>query len=108
MSKPVVTRQQKVRSAVWATGMAIIIIAGTWWGAGLRTNQDYEKEKKRILEAPVEEKIAVLEAQKKHLYSQQSLLQQKLDTFHAHVKEREEAAKRKAARDADESRRWPF
>jgi len=66
------------------------------------------QEKNRILEAPVEEKIAVLEAQKRHLYSQQELLQRKLDTFHARVKEREAAAaRRKAAEEADQSKRWP-
>jgi len=43
MSKPVVTSGHKIRSAIRATGVAIIVIAGTWWGAGLRTNQDFEK-----------------------------------------------------------------
>lgn len=42
-----------------------------------------------ILEAPVEEKIAVLEAQKKHLNGQKELIQRKLDVFHVRVKERE-------------------
>lgn len=42
-----------------------------------------------ILEAPVDEKIAVLEAQKKHLNSQKELIQRKLDVFHVRVRERE-------------------
>ena len=42
-----------------------------------------------ILEAPVEEKIAVLEAQKKHLNCQKELIQRKLDVFHVRVEERE-------------------
>lgn len=37
----------------------------------------------------MEEKIAALEEQKKHLFSQKALIQRKLDVFHARVKERE-------------------
>lgn len=37
----------------------------------------------------MEEKIAVLEEQKKHLFSQKEMLQKKLDIFHVRVKERE-------------------
>ncbi|CAI4218253.1 unnamed protein product [Parascedosporium putredinis] len=103
MSKTPVAASVKIRSAVRATGIAIIVIAGSWWGAGLRTNQDNQKEMKRILEAPLEEKVAVLEAQKQHLYSQQALLQQKLDIFHANVREREAAAARKREATAQES-----
>ena len=39
----------------------------------------------------MEEKIAVLEEQKKHLFSQKALIQRKLDVFHERVKERERA-----------------
>lgn len=46
----------------------------------------------------MEEKIAVLEEQKRHLFSQKELIQHKLDVFHARVRERERA-KEEAARE---------
>ena len=58
-----------------------------------------------ILEAPVEEKIAVLEAQKKHLHAQKELIQHKLNVFHVRVKERERAKEEeRKAKEAAEGR----
>ncbi|SPO03811.1 uncharacterized protein DNG_06494 [Cephalotrichum gorgonifer] len=103
MAPPNVSRFQKIRGGVWATGMAIIVIAGTWYGAGLRTERDFEQAKKQILEASVEDKIAVLEAQKEHLYAQKATIQRKLDVFHARVRERERLRQKEAEEKAREA-----
>lgn len=43
MSAPKLSTYQKVRAGVWATGIGIIIIAGTWYGAGLKEQQQFEE-----------------------------------------------------------------
>ena len=34
---------QKVRAGVWATGIGVIIMAGTWYGAGLKEQRQFEE-----------------------------------------------------------------
>ena len=43
MSAQKLSTYQKVRAGVWATGIGIIVIAGTWYGAGLKEQKQFEE-----------------------------------------------------------------
>lgn len=43
MSAAKFTTYQKVRAGVWATGIGIIIMTGTWYGAGLKEQRQFEE-----------------------------------------------------------------
>ncbi|EGS22690.1 uncharacterized protein CTHT_0011630 [Thermochaetoides thermophila DSM 1495] len=56
-----------------------VTVTGTIYGAGLKTQQEWKAEKKRVLEASVEEKIAILEDRKAELVRQKNDLEAKLE-----------------------------
>lgn len=43
MSAQKLSTYQKVRAGVWATGIGIIVMAGTWYGAGLKEQKQFEE-----------------------------------------------------------------
>lgn len=43
MSAAKLSTYQKVRAGVWATGIGIIVMAGTWFGAGLKEQRQFEE-----------------------------------------------------------------
>ncbi|RYC61845.1 hypothetical protein CHU98_g4340, partial [Xylaria longipes] len=75
---------------IWTGAFAAVTAVGTIYGAGLKTRQEYQAEKKQVLEAPVEERISVLEARRARLVSQRRPLENKLEELRLRVQKEEE------------------
>ncbi|KAK3673157.1 hypothetical protein LTR78_006997 [Recurvomyces mirabilis] len=83
-----------IRTYVITGAVAAITAVGTWYGAGLKTRQDYGQERKAVLEAPISERIEHMELAKTRLTSQKMALQNKIDKLTAKTAE---AAKSEAS-----------
>ncbi|CAG9983324.1 unnamed protein product [Clonostachys byssicola] len=92
------TRQNKVKSAVWAVGFAAVIMVGSLTGAQLKQDKQKEEAIKQFRETTAAEQIAILEDQKLLLLEQKAALQRKLDAFDERVREREMEKQRRARR----------
>ena len=53
MSAQKLSTYQKVRAGVWATGIGIIVMAGTWYGAGLKEQKQFEEVLTPFLSLPL-------------------------------------------------------
>ncbi|KAK2628104.1 hypothetical protein QTJ16_002750 [Diplocarpon rosae] len=71
-------QQQKIRRIVWTGAIASVTVAGTWYGAGLKTQSETKQKVERSREATVEEKIAQLEDQRGGLVAKRLGLEKKL------------------------------
>ncbi|KAI0458508.1 hypothetical protein F5B21DRAFT_459980 [Xylaria acuta] len=76
---------------IWTGAFAAVTIVGTIYGAGLKTQRDYRAEKKQVLEAPVEERIRMLEARRAQLVSHRRPLERKLEELRLRVQKENEA-----------------
>ncbi|EMR72297.1 hypothetical protein UCREL1_658 [Eutypa lata UCREL1] len=63
---------------IWTGAFAAVTIVGAIYGAGLKTQQEYKSEKKQVVQASVEDRIAVLENRRATLMSQKIPLDNKL------------------------------
>lgn len=69
------------------------------YGAGLKTQQEWKAEKKKVQEASVDDKVAMLEQQKRDVMRQKTEIERKLGELRARMKEKaEDAAKEEQAR----------
>ncbi|KAI3327132.1 hypothetical protein HD806DRAFT_383464 [Xylariaceae sp. AK1471] len=75
---------------IWTGAFAAVTIVGTIYGAGLKTQQEYQAEKKKILETPPEERIAALEARRAALVTSKRPLEQKLQELQLRVQKQEQ------------------
>ncbi|KAI0201829.1 hypothetical protein F4808DRAFT_99874 [Astrocystis sublimbata] len=73
------------KRVIWTGAFAAVTIVGAIYGAGLKTRQEYHAEKSQVLEAPVEERIQVLEARRAHLVAQKRPLERKLEELRLRV-----------------------
>ncbi|KAK0633734.1 hypothetical protein B0T14DRAFT_391810, partial [Immersiella caudata] len=72
------------------TGLfAAVIISGALWGASLKMRQESRAETRKVLEASVDEKVAILEQRREYLLKQRGEIQSKIDGLHARMKARE-------------------
>lgn len=71
-------QQQKIRRFVMTGAVFAITATGVWYGAGLKTQQEFKKEKKILLEASPEERIAQLESAKARLMSKKLEMERKI------------------------------
>jgi len=71
-------QQQKIRRFVMTGAVFAITATGAWYGAGLKTQQEFKKEKKILLEASPEERIAQLESAKARLMSKKLEMERKI------------------------------
>ncbi|KAI0805480.1 hypothetical protein GGR55DRAFT_278772 [Xylaria sp. FL0064] len=70
---------------IWTGAFAAVTIVGSIYGAGLKTQQEYRAEKKKILETPIEERIATLEARRAQLESQKRPLERKREELRLRI-----------------------
>ncbi|KAH8730533.1 hypothetical protein GQ44DRAFT_606869 [Phaeosphaeriaceae sp. PMI808] len=82
--------QQAVRRWIMTAAVAGVTITGTIYGASLKGDQDVQKEKKRILEATPEERIAQLEVARADLVLRKNEMERKIATFHRNQKDRDQ------------------
>ncbi|KAI0912215.1 hypothetical protein F4824DRAFT_358400 [Ustulina deusta] len=84
---------------IWTGAFAAVTIVGTIYGAGLKTQQEYQEEKKQILETSVEERIGALEARRAQLMGQKRPLEKKRDELRLRLQK-----KQNESREATETR----
>ncbi|KAF2464893.1 uncharacterized protein BDR25DRAFT_241340 [Lindgomyces ingoldianus] len=72
------TTQQAVRRWIMTGAVAAITVTGTIYGAGLKTRQELKQEKRRVLEATPEERIAQLEVARSELVTKKNELERKM------------------------------
>ncbi|EAT84871.2 hypothetical protein HBI56_078510 [Parastagonospora nodorum] len=85
------TTQQAVRRWIMTGGVAAVTITGTIYGATLKEDVTVQKEKKRILQATPEERIAQLEFSRADLVAKKHEMELKIAKHHERVKAKEQA-----------------
>lgn len=68
----------KYKRMVWTGAFAAVTFVGTIYGAGLKTRLEYKEEKKKLTEAPVDDRIDALETRRGQLLSQRMQIERKL------------------------------
>ncbi|OCK84727.1 hypothetical protein K432DRAFT_400869 [Lepidopterella palustris CBS 459.81] len=71
-------QQQKIRRFIMTGSIAAITATGAWYGAELKTRQEFKQEKQKALEATPEEKIAQLEIARERLVSKRKEMERKI------------------------------
>ncbi|KAF2970524.1 hypothetical protein GQX73_g3080 [Xylaria multiplex] len=77
---------------IWTGAFAAVTIVGSIYGAGLKTQQEYSAEKKKILETPIEDRIRELEARRAQLVTQKRPLERKLEQLRLRVQKENDNA----------------
>ncbi|KAL2020499.1 hypothetical protein VTK56DRAFT_8384 [Thermocarpiscus australiensis] len=75
----------KWKYMLWTVAFAAVTFTGTIYGAGLKTQQQWKAEKKRIQEASVDEKVSMLETQRAELLKQKREIEAKLAEVRARM-----------------------
>ncbi|OCL04212.1 hypothetical protein AOQ84DRAFT_301318 [Glonium stellatum] len=71
-------QQQKIRRFVMTGAVFAITVTGALYGAGLKTQQEFKKEKKVLLQATPEERIAQLESARERLMTKKLEMERKI------------------------------
>lgn len=82
----------KRRRIVWTGAIALITIVGAVTGAQLKMDRDVVKGKRRFLETPVDDRIAMLEERRAALVRQKRPLDAKLAEVRARIRAEEQEA----------------
>ncbi|GAP89919.1 hypothetical protein SAMD00023353_4400230 [Rosellinia necatrix] len=83
---------------IWTGAFAVVTIISAIYGAGLKAKQEFHAEKKTILEAPVEERIRVLEEHRSQLVNQRRPLERKLEQLRLRVQKETDSVERTNSR----------
>ncbi|OAK98320.1 hypothetical protein IQ06DRAFT_350031 [Phaeosphaeriaceae sp. SRC1lsM3a] len=78
----VATTTQAVRRWIMTGSVAAVTVVGTYYGATLKEEQEVKKEKRRVLQATPEERIAQLEFARSDLVAKRIDLELKIAKFH--------------------------
>jgi hypothetical protein len=84
---------QTVRRWIMTGAVAAITITGTIYGAGLKGRQDVKQQKRQILEATPEERIAQLEVARAELVLKKNEMERKMGQIAERRRAKEEALK---------------
>ncbi|KAI1823652.1 hypothetical protein F4861DRAFT_509293 [Xylaria intraflava] len=90
-STPTRSSWTQPKRLIWTGAFAAVTIVGAIYGAGLKTQQEYHAEKKKILETPPEERIRELEAHRATLVAQKRPLEKKLGELRLRVQKQSES-----------------
>ncbi|KAI1457365.1 hypothetical protein F4805DRAFT_457930 [Annulohypoxylon moriforme] len=77
------------KAKVLTAAFAAVAIVGAIYGAGLKTQQEYKKEKRKIVEASAEDRIRDLEGRRATLVAQRRPIERKLDDLRARMRAQE-------------------
>lgn len=69
-----------------AVGFVAVIVSGTIYGAGLKTEQEWKATKQKIAEATVDERLAMLAQRRADLTRQQREVEDKLANLRARMR----------------------
>ncbi|KAG7291524.1 hypothetical protein NEMBOFW57_001543 [Staphylotrichum longicolle] len=84
-------QKKKVKRMIMTGAVAAVVIVGTIYGAGLKTRQEWKAEKKKVQEATVDERVAILELHREDLVRQKGEVEAKLAEIRARIKASAEA-----------------
>jgi len=84
---------QTVRRWIMTGAVAAITITGTIYGAGLKGQQDVKQQRRQILQATPEERIAQLEVTRAELVVKKNEMERKMGQIAARRRAKEEALK---------------
>lgn len=78
-----------LKRMIWTGAFAAVTIVGAIYGAGLKTQQEYKEEKKKIIEASPEDRIRALEDRRAVLVRERAPLERKLGEVRARIRAQE-------------------
>ncbi|KAI1417182.1 hypothetical protein F5Y13DRAFT_81624 [Hypoxylon sp. FL1857] len=78
-----------LKRMIWTGAFAAVTIVGAIYGAGLKTQQEFKEEKKKIIEASPEDRIQGLEDRRAMLLRERAPLERKLDELRARMRAQE-------------------
>ncbi|KAI2639428.1 hypothetical protein GGS21DRAFT_488373 [Xylaria nigripes] len=90
-SMPPASSWNMPKRMIWTGAFAAVTIVCSIYGAGLKAQQEYRAEKKKIIEAPPEERIRELEARRAKLMTQRRPLEQKLEELRLRIEKENES-----------------
>ncbi|KAE8148491.1 hypothetical protein BDV25DRAFT_158170 [Aspergillus avenaceus] len=79
---------QKTRRIILTAAITSITIAGTLYGAGIKTTQEVTHNTQQTREASIDERIASLRSAKENLKSRKGLVEQQIEELDKRVEER--------------------
>ncbi|KAI1212799.1 uncharacterized protein F4807DRAFT_350491 [Annulohypoxylon truncatum] len=77
------------RARVLTGAFAAVAVVGAIYGAGLKTQQEYNREKQKIAEASAEDRIRNLEERRTALLAQRRPIERKLNDLRARMRAQE-------------------
>ncbi|KAK3396158.1 hypothetical protein B0T20DRAFT_454799 [Sordaria brevicollis] len=87
----------KWKAAIWTLAFTAVTVTGTIYGAGLKTQKEWEEEKQKVQEATVEEKIETLVNRRAQLFKTKVEIEQKLADVRERIRlEREKEEKERS------------
>ncbi|KAI0838064.1 hypothetical protein F5Y06DRAFT_297059 [Hypoxylon sp. FL0890] len=78
-----------LKRIIWTGAFAAVTIVGAIYGAGLKTQQEFKQEKKKIIEASPEERIRDLEERRAMLVRERAPLERKLEELRVRIRAQE-------------------
>ncbi|KAL4746702.1 hypothetical protein BDW72DRAFT_197445 [Aspergillus terricola var. indicus] len=81
---------QKVKKLVLTGAVTAVTIAGTLYGAGLKTQQEVSQQTQTAREITVDERIASLQSTRQVLVSKKELVEKQMRDLDARIEERKQ------------------
>ncbi|KAI1378912.1 hypothetical protein F4677DRAFT_442643 [Hypoxylon crocopeplum] len=78
-----------LKRVIWTGAFAAVAIVGAIYGAGLKTQHEYQQEKQKVVEASADDRIRGLEERRAALVTQRAPLEKKLGEIRARIKARD-------------------
>ncbi|KAI0600714.1 hypothetical protein F4775DRAFT_590273 [Biscogniauxia sp. FL1348] len=75
-----------LKRMIWTGAFAAVGVVGAVYGAGLKTQQEYQAEKKHIAELSIEDRIRDLEGRRAELVAQRWPIERKIDELRARMR----------------------
>ncbi|KAK3996301.1 hypothetical protein QBC44DRAFT_318650 [Cladorrhinum sp. PSN332] len=82
------SKPPKWKAMLWTGLFAACTITGTFYGAGLKTQQEWKAEKQKVQEATIDERVSMLESRRSELVRQKNEIDSKI----AEIRKRIDAA----------------
>ncbi|KAJ5557163.1 uncharacterized protein N7503_000374 [Penicillium pulvis] len=79
---------QNIRRAVLAAAVTSVTIAGTLYGAGLKTNEEIVENTKKRQEATFDEQMAVLQGMRSNLTARRGMIETQIRDLDTRIQEK--------------------
>ncbi|KAJ6095328.1 hypothetical protein N7486_006074 [Penicillium sp. IBT 16267x] len=81
---------QNVRRAVLAAAVTSVTIAGTLYGAGLKTNEEIAENTKKRREATFDEQMAALQGMRSNLTARRGMIETQIRDLDTRIQEKKQ------------------